>query len=102
MGEERRSVREAWMDGLEHMQREGVIDADDQNTLIRHLDAHRESMAEALARIVPEYESRVARDGQASADEWLASVARTLGEQDGAQSRRVVDSLSVVRNAPQA
>jgi hypothetical protein len=59
-------------------------------------------MEEALKEIVPEYESRVARDGQESADEWLAATARALGERDGAESRRVVDSLSVVRNAPAA
>ncbi len=102
MGDDRRSTREAWMDGLDQMHREGMLDADDQNTLIRHLDGHRQSMEEALKQIVPEYESRVARDGQASADEWLAATARALGERDGAESRRVVDSLSVVRNAPVA
>jgi hypothetical protein len=102
MGDDRRSTREAWMDGLDQMQREGLIDADDQNTLIRHLDGHRRSMEEALKEIVPEYEARVARDGQESADEWLAATARALGERDGAESRRVVDSLDVVRNAPAA
>lgn len=89
------------MDGLGRMQQEGMIDGDDENTLIRHLDEHRQSMEDALKQIVPEYESRVAKDGQASADEWLAATARALGEADGAQSRRVVDSLSAVRNAPQ-
>ncbi len=88
------------MGGLEQLHQDGAIDADDQNTLIRHMDEHRRSMEEELQRIVPEYESRIARDGQTSADEWLAATARELGERDGAQSRQVVDSLSAVRNAP--
>jgi hypothetical protein len=88
------------MDGFDRLQQDGVIDSDDQNTLIRHLDEHRRSIEEELRLIVPEYESRVARDGQASADDWLATQARALGERDGAQSRRVVDTLTAVRNAP--
>lgn len=90
------------MDGLDRLQQEGMIDADEQNTLIRHVEEHRRSIEEELRLIVPEYEGRVARDGQASADEWLAAKARALGERDGAQSRQVVDSLSAVRNAPAA
>jgi hypothetical protein len=100
MADPRLSERQAWADGLDQLRQDGVIDGDDQNTLIRHLDEHRSTLEDELKRIVPEYESRIARDGQASADAWLAATARALGERDGAQSRRVVDSLSVVRNAP--
>lgn len=36
----------------------------------------------ARASIEPEYRMRVARDGKASADAWLARTARALGERD--------------------
>lgn len=93
-------ARREWMDKVDQLAREGVIDGDDQNALIRHLDEHRRELDAELRRLVPEYERRVATDGQASADEWLATTARVLGERDGAKTRRLLDSLSATRNAP--
>lgn len=93
-----RPDRREWVEGLDRMRREGMIDADDENTLIRHMDEHHRTLQAELERIKPEYEARIARDGQASADQWLAEAARALGEQAGARSRRVLDSLSVARN----
>src|SRR3546814_19633742 len=78
------------------LHQEGLIDGDDQNTLIRHVEDQRRSLQEELALIVPEYKERIARSGVAGANEWLATRARELGERDGQQARRVVASLSTV------
>lgn len=91
-------MNRGWVEDVERLHQEGLIDGDDQNTLIRHVEEHRRSLQEELALIVPEYKDRIARDGQPSADEWLAARARELGERDGASTRRVVDSLSTVEN----
>lgn len=91
-------MNRGWVEDVERLHQEGLIDGDDQNTLIRHVEEHRRSLQEELASIVPEYKDRIARDGQPRADEWLAAKARELGERDGASTRRVVDSLSTVGN----
>lgn len=93
-------ARREWMDKVDQLAREGVIDCDDQNALIRHLDEHRRELEAELRKLVPEYERRLGTDGQAGADEWLAATARALGERDGVKTRRLVDSLSATRNAP--
>src|SRR3546814_6907273 len=80
------------------LHQEGLIDGDDQNTLIRHVEDQRRSLQEELALIVPEYKERIARSGLDGANEWLAARARELGERDGQQARRVVDSLSTVQD----
>jgi hypothetical protein len=76
------------------------LDAQRWNNLRRHQQRNRQppraapgarsAEAEALRRqrmqqLRPEYERRVARDGQAQADQWLARRARELGRQDGAR-----------------
>ena len=91
-------MNRGWVEDVERLHQEGLIDDDDQNTLIRHVEEHRRSLQEELALIVPEYKDRIARDGQPSADEWLTAKARELGERDGASTRRVVDSLSTVED----
>ena len=93
-------MNRGWVENVERLHQEGVIDGDDQNTLIRHVEEHRRSLQEELALIVPEYKERIVRDGQPSADQWLAAKARELGERDGQDTRRVVDSLSTVQGQP--
>src|SRR3546814_14575207 len=66
---------------------------------IRHVEDQRRSLQEELALIVPEYKERIARSGLDGANEWLAARARELGERDGQQARRVVDSLSTVQDS---
>jgi hypothetical protein len=91
-------VNRAWVEDVERLHQEGIIDGDDQNTLIRHLEEHRRSLQDELQLIVPEYKDRIARDGQQAADEWLAAKARELGERDGEKTRRVLGTLSAVQN----
>ena len=91
--------RRQWIDALDELVANGIIDTDDQNTLIRHYDEHRQSIDAELSRIVPEYQRRVAADGQALADDWLAETAREIGQRDGEGTRRLVDQLNVMRNA---
>lgn len=92
-------MNRGWVEDVERLHQEGIIDGDDQNTLIRHMEEHRRSLQDELKLIAPEYNDRIARDGQPSADEWLAAKARELGERDGERTRRVVDTLSAV-NTP--
>lgn len=86
-----------WVGRIEELQREDIIDADDEATLVRHVAERRAMLQEALANIEPEYRRRLGADGKASADEWLAGVARSLGEADGRASRDVVDGLDASR-----
>ena len=91
-------MNRAWVEDVERLHHEGVIGGDDQNTLIRHLEEHRRTLQDELQLIVPEYNDRIARDGQQAADEWLAAKARELGERDGEKTRRVLGTLSAVQN----
>ena len=91
-------MNRGWVEDVDRLHQEGLIDGDDQNTLIRHLEEHRRSLQDELQLIVPEYNDRIARDGQQAADEWLAAKARELGERDGEKTRRVLGTLSAVQN----
>lgn len=78
---------------LESAREEGLIDAGDENAIVRGL-ADRQAAVEAwLAKITPEYKERVERDGQAPADEWLADSARALGQQHGAETRQLLSTI---------
>lgn len=92
--------RQAWIDGLAQLREQGAIDADDENTLIRHMDERLDAVQQELKALVPEYERRVASDGTDAADAWIGACARDMGEREGADARRMVDSLTAVRNAP--
>ncbi len=46
------------------------------------------SKEQARAALKAEYERRIRRDGQASADSWLAAEARAMGRRDGAIAAR--------------
>lgn len=87
----------AWIGRIEQLRRDGCLDAGDEATLVRGLGEQRETLQQALARVVPEYRQRVVDEGADSADRWLAETARALGEADGRQSRRLVDGLDANR-----
>lgn len=88
----------AWIGRIEQLRHDGGLDAADEATLVRHVGEQRETLQQALARVIPQYRQRVIDDGAESADHWLAETARTLGEADGSQSRRLVDSLDASRH----
>lgn len=83
-----------WLQQIEQLRSEGSINADDEAALIRQLNACQATIEEELAKVAPEYRRRVADDGQASADAWLAGVARELGEREGAGMRRIFDQFT--------
>lgn len=49
---------------------------------------YRARLKEEIAAVKVEYERRVARDGKASADRWLAETAREMGRREGEAARR--------------
>lgn len=70
---------------------EGVCRADRARAAQPDQHAARPSqgrIAELTARLRPEYERRMRRDGKASADQWLGETARRLGQQDGKAARQ--------------
>ena len=99
MQADQQAQRQAWIEGLAQLREQGVLDADDENTLIRHMDERLDAVQQELKALVPEYERRVDADGREAADAWLSAQARDVGEREGADARRMVDSLTSVRNA---
>ena len=94
MQHDQQAQRQAWIEGLAQLRQQGAIDADDENTLIRHMDERLEAVQVELRALVPEYERRVEQDGRDAADAWLGERSRELGEREGADARRMVDSLT--------
>lgn len=94
--------RRTYVASLAEMRSNDLIDADDENTLIRHYEDQKASLEAAFAQFLPEYQRRVREDGEASANEWLAATARELGQREGAAARKVVDGLSFSRNGTAA
>ncbi len=98
-GDRTQAERQGFVETVDQLRSNNIIDAADQDTLVRHYDQHKLNLEEELARIAPEYERRAREDGEASANEWLAETARALGERDGRATRQVIDDLSVTRAA---
>jgi len=92
--------RREYIASLAEMRANDLINADDENALIRHYDEQKASMEAAFAQFLPEYQRRVREDGEASANEWMAEVAREFGQREGEAARRVVNGVSTNRNAP--
>lgn len=82
-----------WIGRIEALQADGGINADDEAALIRHVGEQRESLEQALNRVLPEYQRRLTAEGKERADQWLGETARALGEAQGRESRQIVDGL---------
>lgn len=96
---DQQAQRQAWIEGLAQLREQGALTADDETTLIRHMDQRLEDVQKELTALVPEYKRRVDSDGQEAADAWIGEQAREMGEREGADARRMVDSLTSVRDA---
>jgi len=79
---------------LDASRREGLIDDDGENALIRQYDERAGDLKEALDRIAPEYQRRVRDDGEASANAWLAETAHAMGRRDGEATRRLLSAVT--------
>lgn len=99
MQQDQQAQRQAWVEGLAQLREQGALDADDENMLIRHMDERLDAVQQELARLVPEYEQRVERDGRDAANVWIGAQAREMGEREGADAKRMVDSLSTAGTA---
>jgi len=94
---DQQAQRQAWIEGLAQLREQGAIGSDDENVLIRHMDERLEAVQQELKALVPEYERRMESDGREAADAWLGACAREMGEREGADARRMVNSLSSVQ-----
>lgn len=90
--------RRVYMASLAEMRSNDLINADDENALIRHYEDQKASLEAAFLQFLPEYQRRMREDGETSANEWLAETARELGKREGEAARQVVDGLSPSRN----
>lgn len=97
MQHDQQAQRQAWIEGLSQLRAQGAINADDESVLIRHMDERLEAVQEELKSLVPEYERRVEADGREAADAWLGTKSREMGEREGTDARRMVDSLTSVQ-----
>lgn len=97
MQHDQQAQRQAWIEGLSQLRAQGAINADDESTLIRHMDERLEAVQEELKSLVPEYERRVESEGREAADAWLGAKSREIGEREGTDARRMVDSLTSVQ-----
>ncbi|MEN4901930.1 hypothetical protein [Luteimonas sp. TWI1437] len=94
---DQQAQRQAWIDGLAQLREQGAITADDETVLIRHMDERLDVVQQELKALVPEYERRAASDGREAADAWLGAQAREMGEREGADAKRMVNSLTAVQ-----
>lgn len=99
MQHDQQAQRQAWIEGLAQLREQGALNSDDENVLIRHMDERLDAVQQELKALVPEYERRAESDGREAADAWLGACAREMGEREGADARRMVDSLTSVQNA---
>ncbi|NZA26792.1 hypothetical protein H0E84_10390 [Luteimonas sp. SJ-92] len=83
-----------WMERIEEMRAAGVLNAEDENTLIRHVRECEERIQSELAGIAPAYQTKLAAEGKESADAWLAEMAASLGREEGEKMRRIFDQFS--------
>lgn len=93
--------RQDWINALDGLRADGVVTADEENSLVRDYDEQRRQLESDLARIATEYRARMDADGEVAANAWLAGQARELGRRDGEATRRMVGQLhAVAANRP--
>lgn len=85
---------ERWHEALDQLRDADVIDAADQNSLIRHYNERAQNLKEELERITPEYLRRVQEDGEVSANQWLTETATAMGRRDAEETREVLSRVS--------
>jgi hypothetical protein len=88
--------REELIARLDDLQSQGVVDMTEVSRLLAHYDDLQREMDEEKARLEPEYNARVEKDGKDAADAWLHEIAFDLGRRHGEATRRVTDQLRVV------
>jgi hypothetical protein len=91
--------KRAYLASLQELRSNDLITADDENRLIRHYDDQKASIEAAFAKFLPEYQRRVREDGEAAANEWMATAAREMGQREGEAARTLSESLDASRNA---
>lgn len=96
---DQQAQRQAWIEGLSQLRDQGAISAEDETILIRHMDERLDAVQQELKGLVPEYERRVESEGRDVADAWLGAKAREMGEREGEDARRMVDSLTSAQSA---
>lgn len=84
-----------WIARVEGLRDEGLIDGDQEATLIRHLDERRTGLEESMKALVPEYRRKLDADGKPAADEWAAAQARALGEADARATRELLEGMGI-------
>lgn len=94
--------RQALIERLGELRREGAIDAAEQESLLRHFDDMQRDLRDEIVRLQPEYMQRARTDGKDAADRWLTETAETLGRRFGEATRDLTDRLRVVTGAPAA
>lgn len=90
--------RRVYMASLAEMRSNDLINADDENALIRHYDDQKASIEAAFLEFLPEYQRRMREDGEAKANEWLAETAREIGQREGEAARRAVGGVSASKD----
>lgn len=74
------------------LREDGRLDETGEAALVRYYAERAHSLETGLREIVGEYAHRVANEGEEAANRWLTEAARTLGQRDGEETRRVIAS----------
>lgn len=85
--------REELLDTLGGLRAQGHLDVGDEAAILREYDGLLVELRGEKARLEAEYRERMARDGQARTDAWLAEAAAALGRRQGEQMRQLVQTI---------
>lgn len=72
------------------LREEGCLDEAGESALVRYYSERAHSLETGLRDIVDEYTQRVSSEGEDAAQRWLTDAARTLGQRDGEDTRRMI------------
>lgn len=85
--------REELLDLLGGLRAQGNLDVGDEAAILREYDGLLVELRGEKTRLEAEYRERMARDGQARTDAWLAEAAAALGRRQGEQMRQLVQTI---------
>lgn len=85
--------RDEFVEMLADMRRQGSLTVADEAAILRQYDGFVVELRQEKSRLEAEFRDRIARDGEEEAGQWLQAAATALGEKQGEQMRRLMQTV---------
>lgn len=85
--------RDEFVEMLADMRQQGSLTVADEAAILRQYDGFVVELRQEKSRLEAEFRERIARDGEEDAGQWLQVAATALGQKQGEQMRRLMQTV---------